>query len=396
MRKSVLLGVALLGLIGTITPVCAEDLHLSGVNHWLAVASTKDIDTAIGIARSMANVDDGARVVSSQSGYYAVILGPYAAESIPALKKANSNIPDLPKDALLSRGDKYVATVWHTASATSLWTSYEEQKPAKLSFNKYIFEAHLDKVSDENFTTTVSGGLEGAKDFTFTVGKEGDFSPTPAAIALLKLDPNADVPQLLFTRFSGGAHCCTKTWIVNKPNQSPAWSLIEAETLDGDGYWFEDVDGDGAQELLKADNRFFYSFDSYAGSFAPVIISKLQGGAVVEVTESPAMRPRLKQDLAGLEYAAKVSPELWKQNGFLVAWVASKIRLGEGDTAWPKVVENIDLKSDFGPQQCSSGESLDKCPTDNLKPVPILKGLAGFLNENNYLPLPKAAEKLLN
>ena len=372
----------------------AETLSLKGNKHWLTVASTQDLDTAIGIAREFRFVDRGAKVASSTSGYYAIILGPYEASSIQQLKKKNENIPDLPKDALFSNGDKYKSIVWDQVDQGTNWTYYKIDQPAKLSSGDYSFEAKLDQVSDSVATTTVTGGFKGAADFTFVVDKEGKFSPQTPGVAVVKLDPKLDTPQLVFTRYAGGAHCCTKTWVVFKPSQNVGWSMIDQPPLDGDGYWFEDIDGDGAQELLSVDNRFLYAFDSYAGSLAPLRIARLRNGSIDDVTDGPAMRKRLVQDLAGAEYEAKVRPDLWQEKEFLAGWVANKIRLGEGDEAWAKVSSNMKEDTGFGPQVCTSGEKNEDCPTDNLKPIPVLKGLASFLKENGYGPLPAAAEAL--
>jgi serine protease Do len=183
--------------------------------------------------------------------------------------------------------------------------------------------------------------------------------------------------------------------VVARSNGSAGWALLNAGNLDGGGYGFEDVDGDGTQELISVDNSFFYAFDSYAASMAPVRIAKLRDAKIEDVTDEPAMKSRLKQDLASMEFFTKVNPEMWKVNGYLAAWAANKIRLGQGDDAWETVTENIDKNSGFGPQECSIGQSVGDCPADNLKPVPILKGLASFLKEGGYGPLPDAAEALL-
>ena len=371
----------------------AGSFQLKGKNNWLTVASTKDLDVAIGIARSLNN---NAQVVSSQSGFYAVIMGPYAATSITTVKKLDSTIYELPKDALLSNGARYVESVWKSPSQSTIMSSYDIEKPLQLSAGDVSATFTLDKVGDDLFSTVVTGEEKNGPNFTFTVDKKGEFVPSSSQAAFIKLDAKSTVPQLVFTRFSGGAHCCTMTWIAAKPDGAAGWSLTEGAYLDGGGYWFEDVDGDGGQELLSVDNRFLYAFDSYAGSFAPVHISKFRDGKIEDVTEEPAMQARLKQDLAGIEYAAKVDPGMWKQNGFLAGWAASKMRLGQGMDAWQVVSENMASDTGFGPQECTSGQSLDDCPVDNLKPIPVLKGLADFLKENGYGPLPDAAEALLH
>ena len=371
----------------------AESLKLSGKKNWLTVASTKDIDVAIGIARSLNN---NAQVVSSQSGYYAVIMGPYAAKSIAAVKKLDSSIYELPKDALLSDGARYLESVWKSPSQSSTMSTYEIDKPLRLSSGDVSATFKLEKVGEDQYATVLSGEEKNGLKFSFSIGKEGEYVPLGAEAAFIKLDAASTAPQLVLKRYSGGAHCCTMTWIATKPDGAAGWSLLEGENLDGGGYWFEDVDGDGGQELLSVDNRFLYAFDSYAGSFAPIHISKFRYGKIEDVTEESAMQARLKQDLAGIEYAAKIDPGMWKLNGFLAGWVASKMRLGQGTDAWQVETENMASDTGFGPQECTTGQKFEDCPIDNLKEIPVLKALADFLKENGYGPLPDAAEALLH
>jgi serine protease Do len=371
----------------------AGDFTQKGPKKWLAVASTKDLDMAIAIARTLGA---GAQVVTSQNDYYGVIKGPYAAKTVAQVKKLDSDIYELPKDALLSDGARYVKTVWQAPSDTPPLTGYEIGKPAKLSSGAVFAEVKLVKSGSENYITVASGGEKNGPNFSFETNADGEFATLGSDAAFMTLDASLKLPQLVFTRYSGGAHCCTKTWIVEKPDGAASWSLVEGETIDGTGYIFEDVDGDGGKELLSIDNSFLYAFDSYAGSFAPLKISKLRNGILEDVTTEPAMQGRLKQDLAGMEYEAKLNPELWKTNGFLAGWTANKMRLGQGDEAWQTVLENMDKNSSFGPQECTSGQKMDDCPVENMKPIPVLKALADFLKVGGYGPLPDRAEALLN
>jgi serine protease Do len=370
----------------------AVDFKLPPDRKWLAVASTKDIDTAIGFARSLGA---GSQVVTSQSGYYAVVRGPYKASTVDQVRKLDETIYDLPKDALLSNGARYLKSVWQAPNNATVMSTYSIDKPLHLSAGDVSVEVKLVKIGVDSFSTEVSGADKSGHSFEFTVGKADDFVPSQAEAAFIKLDANSKEPQLVFTRYSGGAHCCTQTWVVARSDGSAGWALLNAGNLDGGGYGFEDVDGDSTQELISVDNSFLYAFDSYAASMAPVRISKLRDGKIEDVTDEPAMKSRLKQDLASMEFFTKVNPEMWKVNGYLAAWAANKIRLGQGDDAWETVTENIDKNSGFGPQECTTGQSVADCPAENLKPIPILKGLASFLKEAGYGPLPDAAEALL-
>jgi serine protease Do len=371
----------------------AQSLKLSGKQHWLAVASTKDLDTAIGIARQYPS--NKAQVVSSQNGYYAIILGPYRGANLVSIKKGDENFPEIPRDAMLTDGARYTGTVWKAPADAASLATYEIDKPVQLSSGEVTVSVGLEKIADDKFSTVVLGGEKSGPSFRFTAAPDGEYTDLGSQAGFMKLDAKASLPQIVLTRFSGGAHCCTSTWIVQKPEGGAGWSMIDTGKLDGGGYSFEDVDGDGGMELISIDNHFLYAFDSYAGSFAPIMISKLRDGRVADVNDEPAMQSRLKQDLAGMEFQAKMNPDLWKSNGYLAGWIASKMRLGQGNEAWRIVVRNIDLNSGFGPQECTSGQKIDDCPVDNMKPIPVLKGLANFLKENGYGPLPDAAEKLL-
>src|SRR5690242_14938919 len=92
--------------------------------------------------------------------------------------------------------------------------------------------------------------------------KLGDQQPReePAADArIYSLDRSAPFPQIVLTYFWEGAHCCTVTKIVTV-NGGGKMIVVDGQTLDGDGYSYEDVDGDGSVELLSFDNSFYYAF----------------------------------------------------------------------------------------------------------------------------------------
>ncbi|MDE2385774.1 MAG: hypothetical protein KGO53_14255 [Alphaproteobacteria bacterium] len=382
----------------------ADSLQLTGKLRWLTLASSKDKDVAIGIARHESGRADVVKAVSSKNGYYAVIAGPYPANSIQDLKKADKGdrFADLPADALLSQGANYLETVWQSQKNGGIGLApYALDKPAEFSGGALTVKVSAAKLGDDNAYTVVDG-KDAQGTFHFDLGKDlpkeelasiDEFkSENFNQAAVVRLATGEGSPQVVITNYSGGAHCCTKTTFVIRDGASAAWTLIKTDALDGEGYWYEDVDGDGALELLSVDNSFLYAFDSYAGSFAPLKISKLRGGRLEDVTEEPAYHSRLVQDLAGMEYDAKLRPDDWKSNGFLAGWVASKIRLGQGDEAWARFMANYEKASDFGPQLCTTGAKVDDCPADKLAPVPIPKALAAHLKENGYTPLPKAAE----
>ncbi len=373
------------------TGASAGNLTLAGKERWLAIASTQDPDTAIGIAGLYAS--ERAKVASTQSGWFAVILGPYGEASVQAVLKAHPGVGEIPADSFLSRGEKYLETVWEEKplEEARVLVAYEAGKPAQFSVGELTIGVSMGGDAAKPGPTHAVGTVEGQTVFSFSTPDE--YSSFGAEAGLLKLDPKTEAPQVVFTRFTGGAHCCTQTWIASQAKGAVGWTLVDTGVLDGGGFSYEDSDGDGAHELMQVDNDFLYAFDSYAGSIAPIRIKQLRGNALVDVSDMAAFRPLLKRDLARMEFMAKLDADLWHANGFLAGWVAAKMRLGGGADAWLTALENLDKESDFGPQICKKkGKPIAECDFDDLERVPIAKALAAFFNERDYGELPPAAQ----
>ncbi|MFT3986474.1 hypothetical protein [Aestuariivirga sp.] len=363
------------------TPLRAETLQLQGKARWIAIASSKDLDEAIGIAQLYA--DPPGRVVSSKSGWYGVVIGPVKTGDLAAYRKSYQGWPELPKDAHLSTGANYLETVWQPKAAA---------KPAELVFGKPVeataeglpFRAEL-KGNADSSSVEVSAASAGHTLFTLST-KADQYAETGSTLAAARLDPTVSLPQAILSRFTGGAHCCVDTTFFTET--AAGWQMVNGLTLDGGGYGLEDFDGDGADELTSVDNAFLYAFDSYAASFAPMQIWQLRGGKIANVTKDEKFRAALRRDLAGMEFQVKLNPELLHARGYLAAWVATKIELGEGDAAWKVMLANYEKTSDFETQVCTTGGDVNDCPQDKLKTVPFPEALAAFLKQNGYTPVP--------
>jgi hypothetical protein len=109
---------------------------------------------------------------------------------------------------------------------------------------------------------------------------EGTYGPH-GTIGLVKLEQWRDVEHLLFTNFTGGAHCCTEVRVVDFSSEPPV--LIDVGTFDTGTVEPKDIDGDGYQELAVPDERF-RAFDSYAGSFPPLLIYAIAEQKLADVT----------------------------------------------------------------------------------------------------------------
>jgi hypothetical protein len=378
-RKLILAGLFAIAAAGG---AGAETLNLKDGRHWIAVASTQDRDQAIGIARLYG---EQARVISSQSGWFGVVLGPVKEPSLEAYRKAYQGWPEIPKDAVYSAGSKYTGTVWRPDAAVPKSVEFNDTTPAERSAGGVKVTASLVKSENGQVAHLEGRGKDGTS-FSFDT-PEDFYSDYGNTLLLAPLDPAAPGPEALVTQNTGGAHCCVASWIVAETSPG-MWKLIDTPMLDGGGFWLEDIDGDGSYELMSVDNAFLYAFDSYAGSFAPVRIQRLRDGEVQPVDHDDAWKSRVTQDLGAMEFMARLDPSIWKTNGFLSAWVATKIELGQGDEAWAKMLKTYDRASEFGPQTCTSGVSVEDCPAENLKPIPYPEGLASFLEENGYTPVP--------
>ena len=89
-----------------------------------------------------------------------------------------------------------------------------------------------------------------------------DFPAADASIA--DIDPDNSGPEVYFTSFSGGAHCCSN--VVVGEQVGDKWVAVDIGDFDGDGNFLTDADGDGYAEIATVDNRFLYQFDCYACS----------------------------------------------------------------------------------------------------------------------------------
>lgn len=198
------------------------------------------------------------------------------------------------------------------------------------------------------------------------------------------LDPASSEAEIVFSAFWGGAHCCTVTEIFSLVGNY--WVRTEASTLDGDGYTFDDIDGDGSMELISSDNSFLYAFSPYAYSWAPKIIEQLRDGVISDQSHNSRFTNYYRRELAGMEHLAQNDMSLWNSNGFLAAWVAVKALVGEFDEAWPKMMASYDRASDWEMLVCSQPIKLSDCPDSAKLKANFPSALRAHLQERGYLP----------
>jgi serine protease Do len=370
--------------------VCAGELRLAGGQRWIVVAARQDKAEAEDLAREYGREVDGVRVVRSANGWFAVLIGPTSTSSIAEAKKSLEPRLWLPEDAYLSRGENYVETVFEPPpTPVSAFAAYDGERPVTLQYGDLAIT--LDSASAEEglrapIVTVRSGGK-----IVFTARIDDDPSEKPQSQArIIKLDPRSASPQIVFSYYSGGAHCCTITRIGTRIGEG-SWRVVDAGSLDGaGGYGFEDIDGDGAVELLSVDNSFLYAFASYAESVAPPKAQRLSDGVLHDVTDEPSSRSFLQRELRRIETMAAKNPELWRNNGFLGGWVAAKAQLGEVDEAWRRMLKSYDRHSDWVNEACAIPVDLDRCPADKKRKLEFPEALRLHLLAHGY-PAPREA-----
>jgi hypothetical protein len=81
------------------TAPAMQSLKLSGNQRWVVLASRRDVDEAIGIARYYSAAFPSVRVIKTNSGIYAVMVGPEHTTSIQAFRERVKSIQPIPEDA---------------------------------------------------------------------------------------------------------------------------------------------------------------------------------------------------------------------------------------------------------------------------------------------------------
>lgn len=234
----------------------------------------------------------------------------------------------------------------------------------------------------------VIGEVNGAKAFEIAGAASGlDGVATHARIVTLE---KGDMPQVLFSWFTFGAHCCAETRIASY--RDGRWSILKPPVADGEEAFTVIRDG-GEQALAGVDNRFLYKFDSYAGSYAPDQIYRLRAGKLVEATRDPQLTAYLRKTLAEREKGATDEPDTWKTNGFLAGWVAQKALLGEQADAWKRMLVNYDRESTWGIPECEGDKPAPDCADPKRLALKFPRALRAFLVASGYVRADDPAVK---
>jgi hypothetical protein len=215
-------------------------------------------------------------------------------------------------------------------------------------------------------------------------------------VALRNLDGVTDLPQVVLTGYTGGAHCCTATTVLTH-GADGVWKAMPFSQIDGDtGFAFLQVAAGKPVLIADYGEGFLYRFASYAGSDAPTLLRQFNGTVLRDVTKDPDNRPILVADLKRMEGRPLGS----EPNGALAAWVAQKAMLGQLADAWQTLLKGYDRKSTNGLSTCMVDEHLwvkasygnaKICPPGQEKNDPFPQVLALFLVEHGYISAGESA-----
>lgn len=226
--------------------------------------------------------------------------------------------------------------------------------------------------------------LDGKPVITLKGVSSGSDWPQAEAI-IAELDPSNPYPELVFTTFSGGAHCCTHVLIATSSPDGTSWKALHAGDFDG-GINLADIDGDRRIELQVKDQRFDYMFASYAGSVSPPIIYQLQGAKLIDVTRQAPFRPFLRAKAERLDRRIAHIDNQDQRNGLLAGYVALKGLMGQGAAAWNVMMRAYDRKASEGLTGCQAGyDDNGKCKAPQVRYPNFPKALEAFLKRTGYL-----------
>ncbi|MDP2781898.1 hypothetical protein [Devosia sp.] len=357
----------------SVTLARAED------GRWFALAESTDPDEAIGIALAHRWWFETIAVAANKTGGY-VTLGRLEDET----KNDADALTELLGSGNWPAGIEVVSAaslgepIWSLPDATVARHEFRHGDDGRIVSDGISIQmsSQLD-VTDDTFKPMLAVVEQGNAVHQTTLadsGTDGAF----ARIRIAWLDRTATRPQIVFSGYTMGAHCCTVTRILTRDEDG--WIEVDGGWHDGDeGYRIEDVDGNGEFELIARDDRFLNRFAPYATSWTPIRVFKLAGGALFDVSREPAYEPTRRRELHAFEHHADHEPGLWRETGFLAGWVALKSVLGERQEAWPRMIETYTEDGFWNHVACETDFVEGACPGGESRSAPFPEALEDYL-----------------
>ncbi|MGB2923716.1 MAG: hypothetical protein WBB82_00270 [Limnothrix sp.] len=240
---------------------------------------------------------------------------------------------------------------------------------------------------------TEDGGLDSVPVLNVTGGgttieTTATYSSFPSSqVQIAEMDQSNNLPEVIFSSFTGGAHCCNEVQVLTFHTPTSQWKVVDVGFFDGGVDGVEDFDQNGVYEFITRDNRFLYKYSSYAGSFPPVQVLQLAGLEMVDISKNteflPLHRSAIQAMWQSIEMAKK---EGYEVNGVLAGYVATKAILGETIPAWDLMLKRYDQDSDWGLEECRGGYNNEgECLGKMVKHGSFPSALRNFLLNADYL-----------
>jgi hypothetical protein len=227
----------------------AGPLETTGDVRWIVFASRQNLDEAIGLARGFGSEFGSPTVISTTNGWYAVAAGPVSLPAPAAMKKRLSEAWWPPKDAFFTKGATFVARVWTRPKSPILASaSSSETAPHVASAPGVTLSVEASGGRNLVRVSAAQGGAAAA------FHDDGPYNATAASI--VRLDRSSVLPQVVASHFTGGAHCCTQMKVLTFVDGR--WEAVNVGEFDSDGPQIEDLNSDGAAELVGKDDSFDY------------------------------------------------------------------------------------------------------------------------------------------
>ena len=352
-------------------------------SHWLVLAETGDIDSAIGVALAHRMSFESVGVTSDDGDGFTAIAGPFAPAASVTRSAGPELLARLPDGGRLLDLRQLGPWAWQRSPEDvedRVFRAGDELRIAGTEFDIALSTRldPFDHVPKPVLTIRQQGGVVHE-----TVLDESGTDAARAQLRVTWLDRAADAPQIMFSAYTMGARCCTVTTILTR--NDGAWDEVDGGWHEGsEGFRLEDADGDGQHELVSYDERFIGTFAPSATSWMPVRVHRLIAGTLVDVTHIPAYAAHHRRALASLEHLAELEPKLWNEAGYLAAWAALKSIAGERDDAWSRVSASRPPEGSRSYAVCRTELNHGVCPEGQLARGPFAEVLPIFLTRTGY------------
>ena len=205
-------------------------------------------------------------------------------------------------------------------------------------------------------------------------------------VQIAEMDKSNPFPEVIFSSYTGGTHCCTVVKIITSNSDGSNWKIVDVGRFDGTLFEVKDPDGSGLYYYITDDDRFKYKFSSYAGSYPPMRVWQLNGLEIKDVSKESRFYPLHRQTLQRMWRSIDATTKESEINGILAGYVATKAILNETISGWELMLTRYDSNRKDGLEECKAGyDDQNKCNDNLIKYFSFPEALRAFLITTGYL-----------